>query len=258
MGGVIGAAPPAALAVPPAEPGICPVAVRAVLPLTSRTPAATYAAILSSPEGPGSATGVLWVNTPDGAFRVPFANRNVTVAPFTVALDPIVFTLPKAEPLDNVFLSDLGDPAPAPCQIGAPWVPGISTHLRPDVRDRFRRAIPARPVPIAAQPIADPDAACQSGDAPARTVMVVPPRMEFGGSEGKIVMLLRLAADSSVVDARIEQSDAQRRNMDALESARESVFATETAVCRPRASEFRYTVEITPPLNDADRSNADP
>jgi len=234
---------PAALAVSTiSEPAICPVAVFAVLPVATGTPGATYAAFLSSPEGPGRASGTLWVNTRGGAFSVPFTGREVTNAPYTAALDPIVFTLPEAGALDNVFVSQLDDPTPGPCRIYNTWVPGITTHMRDDLRDRLHGAIPAAPVPIAALRIDDPDAACRSGDSSAMTALAVPPRNGPIHDPGRVFVRVRLAADSSVLDARVSHSEAVMNNLAALDATRESIFITQTRACRPQSADYTFIV----------------
>jgi hypothetical protein len=75
--------------------------------------------------------------------------------------------------------------------------------MRDDLRDRLHGAIPAAPAPIAALRIDDPDAACRSGDSSAMTALAVPPRNGPVHDPGRVFVRVRLAADRSVLDARV-------------------------------------------------------
>gem|GEM_PF-2410472 len=224
----------------------CPITVLAVLPVKSVGTGTTYAAFLSSPDGPGEASGTLWVNTPDGAFHVPFKRRDVTNRPYTEALGPIVFRLPTAAALDNVFLDSLDDPQPAPCAIANTWVPGITQNLVPDLLGRLRHTLAADPVPIDATPITDPAAACHSGGAPPATLIAVPPSVPailvMQHPAGNVYVRLKLAADSTVISAVVDHSDSALLETAAIDATKKSVFVTETVNCRPRPSEYMYVV----------------
>jgi len=74
----------------------CPITVLAVLPVGNAPAGTTYAAFLASPDGPGEASGTLWVNTPDGAFHVSFERRGVTNRPYFVV--SVVTQRPAARP----------------------------------------------------------------------------------------------------------------------------------------------------------------
>ena len=88
------------------------------------------------------------------------------------SLDPIVFTLPKPAPLENIFVDSLDDPEPGPCAITSTWVPGITEHLRAELKRRFAQTLPRAEPPVTAARISDPDTACHSGNARARSLIL--------------------------------------------------------------------------------------
>jgi hypothetical protein len=154
------------------DAGLCPVSVFAVLPMPGFAANSTYAAFLSTPENAGRASGTMWINTRDGAFHVPFSKRITAAPPFAGSLDPIVFTLPKPAPLENIFVESLDDPEPGPCAITSTWVPGITEHLRAELKRRFAQTLPRAEPPVTAARISDPDTACHSGNARARSLIL--------------------------------------------------------------------------------------
>jgi len=113
--------------------------------------------------------------------------------------------------------------------------------MRDDLRDRLHGAIPAAPASIAALRIDDPDAACRSGDSSAMTALAVPPRNGAVHDLGGVFVRIRLAADSSVLDARGSHSEAVMNNRAALDATRESIF-TQTRACRPQAADYTFIV----------------
>jgi len=241
---------PAPKPAPAAVADSCPITVLAVLPLRNAPAGTTYAAFLASPDGPGEASGTLWVNTPDGAFHVPFERRGVTNRPYTEALEPIVFRLPKAESLDNVFLDTLNDPQPGPCAIANTWVAGITENLEPNLLGRLRHTLSNDPVPIDAAPIADPASACRSGGAPAAVLIALPPKtppttlLAMQQRTGRVYVRVKLAANSTIISALVDHSDSALLDGPSLDATKSSVFVTETVNCRPHPSEYMYIVEF--------------
>jgi len=237
---LFGAAPNPPEGAPAASPGAtapagtatCPIDVMAVMPLPGNGITATFAAFLASPHGGGTASGTLWVNTAMGAFHVPFTRRAVVAPPYTSGDDPIVFAVPAAAALNNVFVDSLAG-AP-PCDKPGAWSPPFNPLLDDKVKRSIAAALASPGPPAEAVSISDPTA-CHAPDTP---VYVLKAESVYSNPDlrgGTVHVRVHLAADSSIVSAEVEDPNSDIRYYDvrALAAARKSIYVTKTVNCRP-------------------------
>jgi hypothetical protein len=235
---------PASAPVPPVSaPAVCPIDVMAVVPLPGNGITTSFAAVLASPRGGGTASGTLWVNTSMGPFHVPFAQRMVIGAPYASGDDPIVFALPAAASVQNAFVDSLAG-AP-PCERPGAWAPPLTPMLDDKVKRALADAVKAANTasPASATSIADPQAACHAPDVPAFVLKTQPVYGAPGLQGGTVRVHVHLAPDSSIVSATVEDPNSAVRYYDtrAVAAARGSVYVTATVACRPVESDYVYS-----------------
>ncbi len=243
---LLGAAqsPPATPA-PVANAAVCPIDVMAVMPLPGNGITATFAAVLASPRGAGTASGTLWINTSMGPFHVPFTQRTVIGKPYTSGDDPIVFAVPAAATVQNAFVDSLAG-AP-PCERPGAWAPPFTAFLEADVKRALTAALASAGAgagtPVSATSIGDPAAACHAPDTPAYALRTEPVYGAPGLRGGTVRVRVHLAADSSIVSATVEDPNSEVRYYDtrALAAARASVYVTAVVNCRPVESEYQFS-----------------
>jgi hypothetical protein len=236
-------APPDSAAAPASATAAaaCPIDVMAVMPLPGNGMTATYAAVLASPSGAGTASGTLWVNTTMGPFHVPFTQRAVLGKPYTSGDDPILFAVPAAASLTNVFVDALAG-AP-PCPTPGAWAPPFNAFLEDNVKRALSAALKTTtgtPAPVTS--ISDPAAACHVPDTAAYMLKAEP---VYGAPDlrgGTVRVRVHLSADSQIVSAEVEDpnSDVRYYNTRALNAARASIYVTRTVNCRPVESDFLF------------------
>jgi hypothetical protein len=226
---------------------ICPIAVVTIVTVDGSdrraTTGQTFRAILSSPDGPGVASGSLWVNASGVPYHIPFERRHVLSNALDGPIDPIVFRLPQTANLENAFVDTLDNPTPGPCRITSAWAPMYTQRLKLDLLKKFD--VPSTAAVIAAKLILDPVTECHSPPFPPTTLFAM---QIFGprtvGSKGdEVNVLIDLAADSSVRSAEIMRTTNVSVNTSAIEAAKGSQFRTEIVNCRPISSKYVFVVE---------------
>jgi len=172
---------------------------------------------------------------------VPFAQRMVAGDPYTSGNDPIVFALPAASTVQNVFVDTLE--GIAPCPGVAPWVPTYSGLLLPAVRRAVTAAAKTTEAPASATPIANPGIVCHVPDVDARALKVEPVISAPDLRGGKVVVRVHLGIDSAIRSVEVDDPNSPVRyyNTRALIAARHSVFATAMVNCRPVESDYLFT-----------------
>jgi hypothetical protein len=227
----------------------CPIAVVTILALDGddkrATTGRTFEAILSSPDGPGLASGSLWVNASGVPYHVSFERRHVLSNSLDGPIDPIVFHLPQNVNLENAFVDTLDNPSPGPCRITSAWTPMYTQRLKLALLGKFD--VPATGDPIEARPISDPIAACHS---PAFLPTTLSPKPvnapALVGIKGDVVkVLITLAADSSIADSTIMSTTNRFLNASALDAVNGSMFRTEIFQCRPVTTKYIYEVDYS-------------
>ncbi len=236
-------APPAAAPAPPAAgvTATCPIDVMTMMPLPGNGITASFAAVLASPKGGGTASGTLWVNTSMGPFHVPFTQRRVIAPPYTSGDDPIVFAIPGAATVQTAFVDTLA--GAEPCAKPGFWAPPYNPLLGDKVKRAVAAALATPEVPVSATSIGDPDAACHAPDTPAFVVVAQDVHSSPDLEGGTVRVHVHLGADSSILSTTVDDPNSAVRYYDkrAIAAARASIYVTQTVNCRPVPSDYVFS-----------------
>jgi len=227
----------------------CPVSIVAIVPVPSTgdgsSKTGAFEAILSSPTGPGTTSGTLWINASRKPYRVRFTNRSVLSSKMEGKPDPIIFRLPEDRVVESAFIDSLDFPTPGPCKIGALWTP-LTRPLAPAMLVRFQAANSSEP--IAAEPIADPAAACHVPDAPAKRLEFIKPvgrRLPIArGISGEVEVSVDLNRYGEIENTRVTKSPNGALNAPATALALQFKYQTAVHACEPVAATYLFVNQI--------------